>query len=62
MKTLKCDLCEAAAEGETFEDWMKAHMPHYVQEHADAMNDPKNGREEQQRWMSENRARFEASN
>jgi len=24
MKTLKCDLCEATAEGETFEAWMEA--------------------------------------
>ena len=23
MKTLKCDLCEHEAQGETFEDWMK---------------------------------------
>ena len=22
MKTLKCDLCEVTAEGETFEEWM----------------------------------------
>jgi len=22
MKTLKCDLCEATADGETFEEWM----------------------------------------
>ena len=24
MKTLKCDLCDVTAEGETFEDWMNA--------------------------------------
>ncbi len=24
MKTLKCDLCEETASGETFEDWMNA--------------------------------------
>lgn len=24
MKTLKCDLCEGTAQGETFEEWMRA--------------------------------------
>ena len=37
MKTLKCDLCEVTAEGETFEEWMKALMPHYMEAHADVM-------------------------
>ena len=35
MKTLKCDQCEVTAEGETFEEWMKALMPHYMEAHAD---------------------------
>ena len=60
MKTLKCDLCEVTAEGETFEAWMKALMPHYTQAHADVMNDPKKTKEDQQKWMVENRARFDA--
>ena len=37
MKTLKCDLCNVTADGETFEEWMKALMPHYMQAHADVM-------------------------
>jgi predicted RNase H-like HicB family nuclease len=61
MKTLKCDLCEVTAQGETFEEWMKALMPHYMQAHADIVNDPKNGKEEQEKWMAENKARFEAA-
>lgn len=61
MKTLKCDLCEETAKGGTFEEWMKALMPHYMQVHADVMNDPQNGKEEQQRWMVENQARFDAA-
>lgn len=61
MKTLKCDLCEVTAQGETFEEWMQALMPHYMQAHADVMSDPKNGIEEQQKWMSENKARFESA-
>ncbi len=60
MKTLKCDLCEAVAEGETFEAWMSALMPHYMQAHADVMNDPKNGKEEMEKWMVENKARFDS--
>ena len=61
MKTLTCDLCGVTAEGETFEAWMQALMPHYMQAHADVMNDPKNGKEEQQKWMVDNKARFEAA-
>lgn len=60
MKTLKCDLCEATAQGETFELWMQALMPHYMQVHSDAMNDSQRTKEDQQKWMIENRARFEA--
>ena len=39
MKTLKCDLCDVTAAGETFEDWMNALRPHYSEAHADVMND-----------------------
>ena len=61
MKTLKCDLCEVTAEGETFEAWMKALMPHYMQAHDDVMNDPKKTKDNQQKWMVENKARFNKS-
>ena len=61
MKTLKCDLCEATAEGETFEGWMKALMPHYMEAHADVMNNPEHTAKDQEKWMSENKARFDAA-
>lgn len=61
MKTLKCDLCDYEAQGETFEAWMQTLMPHYMEAHADVMNDPKNGKEEQMKWMNDNKARFEAT-
>ena len=61
MKTMKCDLCEAIAQGETFEEWMQALLPHYIEAHADVMNNPKNGKEEQLKWMTDNRARFETA-
>ena len=61
MKTLKCDLCDVTAEGETFEDWMTALRPHYMEAHADVMNDSSRGEEEMEQWMVENRARFEAA-
>lgn len=61
MKTLKCDLCEETAEGETFEAWMNALRPHYMQAHADVMNDPGHGKEQMEKWMAENRARFDAA-
>lgn len=64
MKTLKCDLCEITAQGETFEQWMQALMPHYMQAHADVMKGkasltPEEQKAEQQKWMNENKARFE---
>ena len=60
MKILKCDLCEATAEGETFEQWMQALMPHYMEAHADVMNDPSKTEDDQQKWIVENKTRFEA--
>lgn len=65
MKTLKCDLCEVTAEGETFEEWMKALMPHYMDVHSDVMK-AEEGKDEdemekgKEKWMAENKARFEA--
>jgi hypothetical protein len=61
MKTLTCDLCEVTAKGETFEEWMKALMPHYMQAHADVMNDPSKTKEDQQKWVVENKTRFETA-
>jgi len=61
MKTLKCDLCDATADGETFEDWMQALMPHYMEAHADFMKDPSHTEEDRERWMIENKARFDAA-
>lgn len=60
MKTMKCDLCDATADGETFEDWMNALMPHYMQAHADVMSDSTKSKEDMQNWMMENKMRFEA--
>ena len=60
MKTLKCDLCEHEAEGETFEQWMKALMPHYMETHSDVMNDTSKTKEDQEKWMVENKARFDS--
>jgi hypothetical protein len=65
MKTLKCDLCDYEAQGETFEEWMKALMPHYMEVHADVMkNTGEMTKEDQEKhkhkWMVENKARFEA--
>lgn len=61
MKTLKCDLCDVAVQGETFDAWMQALMPHYAAEHADVMADPRKTKDDMQRWMAENKARFEAA-
>jgi len=61
MKTLKCDLCDVTADGETFEDWMKALYPHYAEAHADVMSDSSKTEEDRHKWMAENRARFDAA-
>ena len=61
MKTLKCDLCDHEAQGETFEDWMEALKPHYMEAHAYVMNDPSKTKEDMMEWMTENKARFEES-
>lgn len=65
MKTLKCDICEATAEGETFEEWMENLKPHWAEAHADMMKEKMSMPEEQQKaemqkWMDENKARFDA--
>ena len=64
MKTLKCDLCDHEETAETFEVWMKALMPHYMQTHADVMKgkaglSDEDKKAEQQKWMVENKARFD---
>ena len=65
MKTLKCDLCDYEAQGETFEEWMNALKPHYAETHAEVMKGKANLTEEKQKaemqkWMAENKARFDA--
>lgn len=61
MKILKCDLCDHEAQGETFEQWMQALMPHYKEAHADVMQDSSKTKEDGERWMIENRKRFDAA-
>lgn len=58
MKTLKCDRCDAIAKGETFEEWMNALKPHYMEAHPEVMNDPSG---DMQKWMEDNKARFETA-
>ncbi|MAZ40754.1 hypothetical protein CL654_01380 [bacterium] len=64
MKTLKCDLCDHEAQGETFEAWMNALKPHYAEAHADFMKEkgdmsPEEQQKAMQIWMEENKKRFE---
>ena len=61
MKILKCDLCEATAQGSTFEEWMADLRPHYIEAHTDVMNDPSRGQEDAEQWMADNKARFDAA-
>ncbi len=61
MKKLKCDLCEFGAQGETFDDWVRALTPHYMEAHADVHNDPTLTLEDRIKWAEKNRARFDAA-
>ena len=61
MKTLKCDLCEVTAQGETFEEWMKALKPHYMAAHPEVMKESDHSEEDAKKWMAENKERFEAA-
>ena len=64
MKTLKCDLCDHEAQGETFEEWMNALKPHYAEANADVMQSkkgtPEEMKSEMMKWMADNKARFDA--
>ncbi|TAJ13346.1 hypothetical protein EPO56_03210 [Patescibacteria group bacterium] len=61
MKTLKCDVCDVTAEGETFEGWMKALMPHYMEAHSEMMKSSSHSETDKEKWMIENRVRFDAA-
>jgi hypothetical protein len=66
MKTLKCDVCEHEARGETFEAWMVALRPHYEEAHAHFMKaqgarPEAEQKAEMEKWMAENKARFDAA-
>ena len=66
MKKLKCDLCDHVAQGETFEEWMNTLKPHYAEAHAEVMKGKahltaEEQKAEMQKWMSDNKARFESA-
>ena len=61
MKTLTCDLCDHEASGATFEAWMEALKPHYMEAHADVMKDSSKTQEDMMNWMADNKARFDAA-
>ena len=61
MKTLKCNLCGYEVQGETFEAWMEALKPHYFKAHPEVMKDSGKTKEDMEKWMVENRARFDAA-
>jgi len=62
MKTLSCDMCDSEFTAETFDDWFKQMMGHYMSDHADFMEASKNkSKEEGEKWMAAAKARFEAA-
>ena len=61
MRTLKCDLCDHEAKGETFEAWMEALKPHYFVAHQDVMKDTSKTKEDMEKWMIEAKKRFESA-
>ena len=61
MKTLKCDLCDHEAQGETFEEWMNALKPHYMEAHPEVMSDSSKTKDDMEKWMAENKTRFDTT-
>ncbi|KKU28799.1 MAG: hypothetical protein UX42_C0007G0014 [Microgenomates group bacterium GW2011_GWC1_46_20] len=62
MKSLKCDVCEFMAQGETFEDWFGAMHEHYTTAHADLMKAMEGKpKEEGEKWMAETKAKFDVA-
>jgi hypothetical protein len=64
MKTLKCDMCDHEESAETFEEWMNKLKPHYGEAHAEFMQGKANLADEEkkvemQKWMANNKTRFE---
>ena len=57
---MKCDACDHVAEGETFDAWCMALLPHYKEAHANIMSSPKLDQGAKAKWMAENKARFDA--
>ena len=60
-KSLTCDLCDHEVQADTFEDWMEALKPHYMEAHMDVIQDSSKTQDDMQRWMVENKARFNAA-
>ncbi len=54
-------MCDATAEGETFEAWVESLKPHYFVAHADVMKNSSHTKEDMEKWMAENKVRFEAA-
>jgi len=61
VKTLKCDLCEVTVEGETFEEWMETLKPHYSEVHPEVMSDSSKTKEDMEKWVAENKERFDTA-
>ncbi len=62
MKSLKCDVCDFVAQGETFDDWFRAMLDHYMAAHTDLMKEMETKpKEEGEKWMADAKARFEAA-
>ena len=61
MKTMSCDMCKNEFTAETFEEWFGQMKKHYMDAHADFMEQSKNkSKEEGMKWMADMKAKFEA--
>lgn len=60
MKSLTCDLCDHVAVGNSFEEWMNNLKPHYMEAHAEVMSDPTKTKADMEKWMTDNKVRFDA--
>ena len=46
---------------DTFEEWMNALKPHYMEAHPEVMGDPSKTKADMEQWMIANKARFEGA-
>lgn len=65
MKELKCEVCSAPIQGESFDQWMDNAMAHWKENHTEDMKkmgegkSPEEQEKDKQEWMDRAKKAFE---